>query len=139
MDLLVPILLVALAAGKNKKAKQEDEDSFTTVTPPSVEIPKPGQPALKIDKVRKLLNRVDFSFTDGKQSQEFKHKWKGGEMTSGVVGKYMIEALTLPEPDPKNPGKMTEGPVMVVVKAPGKGIIQAKRVLVNEGKVIDVK
>ncbi len=139
MDLLLPLLAVALMAGRKKKEKQESGDEFETITPPNIEKPKAGQANLKIDKVRKLLNRVDFTFTDGQLSQEFKHKWKGGEKTSGIVGKWKVEAMTTIEPDPKKPGKFIEGPVMVIAKEAGKDPRFVKRVLVNEGKVIDIK
>lgn len=140
MDLLLPGLIIAAIAMKRKNGVADSAgDGFNTVTPPGVTLPKPGEPQLKVDKVKKLLNKVDFSFSDGDQKQEFTHKWKGGKLTSGIVGKWKVEALTTMEPDPKRPGKMQEGAVMVYAKEAGKQPKFVKRVLVNEGVVIDVR
>ena len=128
-----------LLMSMNKKKGTSGGDEFTTVTAPGVVTPKPGEPKLTVDKVRKLLNRVDFSFTDGKETRQFEHKWKDGAPVQQIVGKYMVRAVTEIVPDPKKEGYTTWGPVMLTVQEPGKGVKFAKRVLVNEGKVIDIK
>lgn len=140
MGILPVVIGGALLYTMSKKGSAASgSEDFQVLTNPNVITPKAGDPLLKIDKVRKLLNRVDFSFYDGKETREFQHKWKGGTPTQNLVGKFMVRAVTEIEADPKNPGQFKEGAVMITVQEPGKGVKYAKRVLVNEGKVIDIK
>jgi len=140
MGFLLPVVIGGgLLLAMNKKGASDQGDGFTTVTGPGVIPPKAGEPKLTVDKVRSVLNRVDFSFTDGKESRQFQHKWKDGAPVQQLVGKYMVRAVTEIVPDPKKEGYTTWGPVMLTVQEPGKGVKFAKHVLVNEGKVIDIK
>jgi hypothetical protein len=119
-----------------------------TINPGNIPVPKPGQPALKIDKVRKLLNRVDYTFNDGKGNiKSFQHKWKDWAPTRNIVGGYVVMAVTQKifqetgKTDAEgNSGISQEyGPVDITVQNSKGTVITAKRILVNEGKIIDLK
>lgn len=137
MDPITLALILGGVVALSKSSGKTDSGDFVTVSNPDITIPKKGEPSLKVDKVHKLLNRVDFTFCDGQSCESFKHKWKGKEITEAKVGKYIVQAITGMEPDKK--GNFDFGPVMITVKEPGKGVKFAKRVLVNDKKVIDIK
>lgn len=140
------ILTLALIGGglllATKKKTTDSGDEFTTLTPPNVEKPKPGEPKLTIDKIRKLLNRVDFTFTDGNLTENFEKKWKEELPIIRKVGKFTVIAKTEKQAVPgRKEGSMQWewGPIMITVQDQNGTVKYAKRVFVNEGRVIDIK
>lgn len=139
----ITLLLIgggAYAISQAKKNKKEDDTVFTTVNPGGVTTPPPGAPRLTVDKISRIFKRVDFTFTDAGQSIELEHKQNGG-VTQRKVGNYFVTAQTLPKEEMDKNGNLIQvpGAVMITVQAKNKPIIIAKRVLIKEKKVIDVK
>lgn len=131
--------LVALAATGKKKESTEDITNVPDTGSGSVETAKvdePGSPVLRIDDVRPLFNTVKFTLMAGGQSATEKHKTKDETPTQRRVGDYMLIAITEPR---IRPGQKHPDSVVIAVKkmATGETVI-AKKVLVEDKKIIDM-
>jgi hypothetical protein len=134
---LLPIIGIGAAALLLKGKKG---DTFRPDVQPG-EMPPPGIALLQIERkdINRILNtlKVDVILPDGERL-DFKFKLKRGDQEFKIAGgRYwlfidVMQSIWKGKPDPM-------GAVMVVLKDKNRRPIAAKRVLMNEKKIIDIQ
>lgn len=133
-----PILIGALlffgakTMGKKKVTDETAPEGTETSSKPNL----PGEPTLEVLKIHKFpIDKVDFKLEADGQEMKGDHKAKDQQPTSIKAGNYSLVAIT----DPKiRSGQKKPDVVMLVVQdKAGKKII-AKRILINDKKIIDI-
>ena len=96
---------------------------------------QPGQPSLKIADIRPVFNSVHFvAKADGKRVAAT-HKAKDPGETKLTVGNYYVVAVT--DPGIRQGQKKPDVVMILMKRSDGKTII-AKRILIEDNKIIDI-
>jgi hypothetical protein len=135
-----PIIIGALALLGFSLMKPKSETSGKTDSSPGGPITykpsSPGSPRLEIVDVKPLLNRVKYTVSSaGEQLKNEVHKIKDLEPRQIKIGNHFLLVATDPE---IRAGQKHPDAVMFVLKDADNKTVIAKRVLVEDDKIIDI-
>lgn len=135
MDPLTAALVIGGIALATRK-QTDNEEVFDELNPGDVPPPSPGDPKLEVTKISKIFHRVDFNAVIGGKVYSFSHKQKDMTEDVKIIGNYVVRAKTISEGE----DTFKDDPVILVIanKAETK-VYTAKKVLIQQKKVIDLK